>query len=282
LLTLICFYVFLLFFNCSGRQDPCLVEMQANATGLFDFPGAGLGQLPFKRGDQLLINTAEIVGEGWLSAKLAHLPSIGGIVPANYVKVEAQQRASPPAPPPAPQVQMNTREAVGLYDFASGPPGHLPFSKGDVLQVYLEDPAGDWLKAMLGNNTGLIPANYIKFTAAQQPSLFADPPAASAAAPAPAEQQSLFADPAERSRHSEENEEEGTGAPAGAAALSHISAEDKEWLDGNDVGTSVDFTKLRVSASEKKKTMQVGRTTKFTPGMGGTEFLTGKIEAPGR
>lgn len=164
--------------------------MPLQATGLYDFPGAGAGQLPFKKGDKLVVTTSK--DPLWLSAQLAHLPSIIGIVPANYVKVEAHAQSAPPLPPPPSPPQAQPREALAMYNFSNGPAGHLPFLKGDVLQVQAGAADDDWLKATLGNRSGIIPKNYIKFTKVQplshenclQQSLFSDPPVA-ASAPSP-------------------------------------------------------------------------------------------------
>ena len=217
------------------------------AVGLYDFPGEGEGQLPFRKNDKLAITGR--VSADWLSAERLD-GSASGIVPNTYVK----------------KISAPKRQVRALYDFPAGAEGQLPFHKGDVLTVYTEE-TGPWLKASLGGRKGIVPANYME----------------SAAAPviAPQHGQQQITSDEDLARTMQRQELLAEGANVGTSNLSsHISEEDKEWLAASKVTkTGIDFSRMEIKATEQP-TQSTARHEKGTPGMAGTDFLTGKIEAP--
>ncbi len=49
---------------------------------------------------------------------------------------------------------------MALYAYTSGEPGDLSFNQGEVMQVVKKD--GDWWTGIVGDRSGIFPANYVK------------------------------------------------------------------------------------------------------------------------
>ena len=55
------------------------------------------------------------------------------------------------------------RKAVALYSNVGEEGDELLFNQGDVLTV-IEQLNNDWLMCQLGNESGIVPANYVKLS----------------------------------------------------------------------------------------------------------------------
>lgn len=54
-------------------------------------------------------------------------------------------------------------ELRSLYSYEAQNSDELSISEGDILHIVEHDDGTGWIKAQLGNNVGLIPANYVEF-----------------------------------------------------------------------------------------------------------------------
>lgn len=74
------------------------------------------------------------------------------------LKVQANQPL-PPKPAPKPG---RVRVVRALYKYTAQYPDELSFQEGDLLYVFDEVADPNWWKARCGNQTGLIPSNYVE------------------------------------------------------------------------------------------------------------------------
>ncbi|PNF36034.1 Osteoclast-stimulating factor 1 [Cryptotermes secundus] len=73
--------------------------------------------------------------------------------------IKAGENHLPPKPAPKPG---RVRVVRALYKYTAQYPDELSFQEGDLLYVFDEVTDPDWWKARCGNQTGLIPSNYVE------------------------------------------------------------------------------------------------------------------------
>jgi len=86
-------------------------------------------------------------------------PAFGGATRGKSNSIARSVPRAPPKkfqPPPPPK-----KTATVLYDYAATDGGELTITEGEIVTITKEDDSGWWEAKNEGNQTGLIPANYV-------------------------------------------------------------------------------------------------------------------------
>ncbi|XP_067848225.1 SH3 domain-containing protein 19 isoform X2 [Heptranchias perlo] len=119
---------------------------------LYDFKAEAVDDLPFKRGDRILI--IEQLDSKWCKGKLNGRE---GTFPTAFVQVCTGETSSVKQQPSG-----NKRgKAKALYDFVGENKDELNFKVGDMITL-LESIDADWLKGELQGKEGLFPRNFVQ------------------------------------------------------------------------------------------------------------------------
>ncbi|XP_051866345.1 SH3 domain-containing protein 19 isoform X5 [Pristis pectinata] len=119
---------------------------------LYDFKAEAADDLPFKRGDRILI--LEQIDSEWCKGKLNGLE---GIFPSAFVRF-----CSGTTGPVKQQSSGNKRGmAKALYNFVGENEDELNFKVGDTI-ILLESIDADWLKGELHGKEGIFPRNFVQ------------------------------------------------------------------------------------------------------------------------
>uniref|UniRef100_UPI00398E4B39 SH3 domain-containing protein 19 isoform X3 n=1 Tax=Pristiophorus japonicus TaxID=55135 RepID=UPI00398E4B39 len=119
---------------------------------LYDFKAEAVDDLPFKRGDRILI--IERLDSEWCKGKLNGRE---GIFPTMFVQVCSGEASTVKQQPSG-----NKRgKAKALYDFVGENKDELNFKVGDMI-ILFETIDVDWLKGELQGKEGIFPRNYVQ------------------------------------------------------------------------------------------------------------------------
>ncbi|XP_072112154.1 SH3 domain-containing protein 19 isoform X1 [Mobula birostris] len=119
---------------------------------LYDFKAEAADDLPFKRGDQILI--LEQIDSEWCKGKLN---GIEGIFPSAFVRISTGTTS-----PVKQQSSENKRGmAKALYNFVGENEDELNFKVGDTI-ILLESIDADWLKGELQGKEGIFPRSFVQ------------------------------------------------------------------------------------------------------------------------
>jgi hypothetical protein len=141
--------------NAAGREGDIPhnfvgpISGEEKVEGLYDFPGELETQLPFAKGEILVIISKD--SDQWWRARNA--AGKEGDIPFNFVGPTA--------------VVVATTDALAirceaLFDFATELDTQLPFTKGDILTVIAKDSDHWWRAKNASGREGDIPFNFVK------------------------------------------------------------------------------------------------------------------------
>ncbi|XP_078068608.1 SH3 domain-containing protein 19 isoform X1 [Mustelus asterias] len=119
---------------------------------LYDFKAESADDLPFNRGDRILIT--EQLDSEWCKGKLNGRE---GTFPTVFVQICPGEASTA-----KPQPSGNKRgKAKALYDFVGGNKDELDLKVGDVITIF-ESRDADWLKGELQGKEGMFPRNFVQ------------------------------------------------------------------------------------------------------------------------
>ncbi|XP_068135212.1 SH3 domain-containing protein 19 isoform X2 [Hyperolius riggenbachi] len=129
-----------------SQQNPMSGEWYE---ALYDFAAEADEDLPFKKGDKILI--VEKLDQEWYKGRLNGRE---GILPAAFVQLSS-----------GPTVRQTQGGKVGkaraLYDFSGENDDELSFKAGDMISS-LESVDNDWMSGELHGKTGIFPKNFVQ------------------------------------------------------------------------------------------------------------------------
>jgi intersectin len=142
---------------------------------VYDFSARNKDEITFYPGDIIMVPIQQTGEEGWLAGELN---GNTGWFPETYVEKIDNDEIVRVAAETA--VVAETSEAgvndgiadygrfVAIYPYASAESGDLNFEAGEEMQVIKQD--GDWWTGVIGDRTGIFPANYVQPVDDNQPS----------------------------------------------------------------------------------------------------------------
>jgi hypothetical protein len=96
------------------------------------------------------------------SASLLSVPTLKSLRPGSFSESVRSIPTSPGFNKPRP-VSVAGAELRSIYSYEAQNADELSISEGNLLHIIEHDDGTGWIKAQLGNNVGLIPANYIEY-----------------------------------------------------------------------------------------------------------------------
>ncbi|GCB74369.1 hypothetical protein scyTo_0003459 [Scyliorhinus torazame] len=119
---------------------------------IYDFKAESADDLPFKRGDRILIT--EQLDSEWCKGELNGRE---GTFPTVFVQICSGEASTANQ-----QVSGNKRgKAKALYDFVGENKNELNFKVGDMITIF-ESIDADWLKGELQGKEGIFPSNFVQ------------------------------------------------------------------------------------------------------------------------
>lgn len=136
-----------------GMKD---YQIQPSAKALYDFARTDEGDLPFAKGDIILLT--DVLDENWYEGVLEGRK---GTIPANFIQITVPF-------PTVEEVSQQEPYAKALYDFDKSEEKYmLTFKKGDIIAV-IKKINDNWGEGTLKDQHGIFPLNYVELNAAAE------------------------------------------------------------------------------------------------------------------